>query len=487
MAQNITLLGASYSAVPAVDLPKTGGGTARFTDVTDTTAAASDVAVGKYFYTSSGVKTEGTNSGGGGGGAISIVDEPLPGGGTAKHITGVDISSDTVTAGRLLAPYTAHDSGGNAVTGTIPTKTSSDVAISGATVTTSAGYYASSVSKTVASGTAGTPTATKGSVSNHSISVTPSVTNTTGYITGSTKTGTAVTVSASELVSGTKSVTENGTGIDVTNYASIDVSVPSSSPTLITKNITANGTYNASSDSADGYSSVTVNVSGGGSGVYDWIAAGAQHVTKLVDLTLDLNDTGFAAWTPSTTSSTTLAAQNNYETYSCDRTAYEYYIMQRIITDVKYTSNNITRATISFIRLLIGAVTINPNSLTELENKGTFTSNSTVGQAILNLHFLHYLDSGGNEVGRANYTYGPAYSSPGWGAISGTPDDTTFTFQRPAITAQCHNTYFSTTSAAAVDTDLSTWRWIVDIFRAPRPSLCYGGWYAISDMLNGTI
>lgn len=38
------------------------------------------------------------------------------------------------------------------------------------------------------------------------------------------------------------------------------------SPTLTTKTITANGTYNASSDSADGYSSVTVNVSGGGGG-----------------------------------------------------------------------------------------------------------------------------------------------------------------------------------------------------------------------------
>ena len=66
MAQNITLLGASYSAVPAVTLPKTGGGTASFTDVTDTTAAASDVASGKYFYTSAGVRTQGTNSGGGG-------------------------------------------------------------------------------------------------------------------------------------------------------------------------------------------------------------------------------------------------------------------------------------------------------------------------------------------------------------------------------------------------------------------------------------
>ena len=67
MAQNITLLGASYSDVPAVTLPKTGGGTATFTDVTDTTAAAADVASGKYFYTSAGVRTQGTSSGGGGG------------------------------------------------------------------------------------------------------------------------------------------------------------------------------------------------------------------------------------------------------------------------------------------------------------------------------------------------------------------------------------------------------------------------------------
>lgn len=64
MAQNITLLGASYSDVPAVTLPKTGGGTASFTDVSDTTATASDVASGKYFYTASGVRTQGTSSGG---------------------------------------------------------------------------------------------------------------------------------------------------------------------------------------------------------------------------------------------------------------------------------------------------------------------------------------------------------------------------------------------------------------------------------------
>lgn len=66
MAQNITLMGASYSAVPAVNLPKTGGGTARFTDVSDSTAVAADVASGKYFYLADGTRATGTNSGGGG-------------------------------------------------------------------------------------------------------------------------------------------------------------------------------------------------------------------------------------------------------------------------------------------------------------------------------------------------------------------------------------------------------------------------------------
>ena len=107
------------------------------------------------------------------------------------------------------------------------------------------------------SGTAGTPTATKGTVSNHAVSVTPSVTNTTGYITGSTKTGTAVSVSASELVSGILSVTSNDT-YDVTNYASVDVDVPSSGGA---SNI-VEGTFTTGSSA--GYTNINIPYTGNG-------------------------------------------------------------------------------------------------------------------------------------------------------------------------------------------------------------------------------
>ena len=135
-------------------------------------------------------------------------------------------SAQTITpsSGKYLTSVSVGAIASNYVGSGITQRSSSDLTASGATVTVPSGYYSAQASKAVASGTAGTPTATKGTVSNHSVSVTPSVTNTTGYITGGTKTGTAVSVSASELVSGTKSITANGTS-DVTDYASVNVNV----------------------------------------------------------------------------------------------------------------------------------------------------------------------------------------------------------------------------------------------------------------------
>ena len=113
----------------------------------------------------------------------------------------------------------------------ITRRNSTDLGESGGTVTVPSGYYASSASKSVPSGSV-SASASKGSVSNNSVSVTPTATvGTAGYLAAGSANGTAVTVSASELVSGNKAITANGTDIDVANYSTVSVAVGGMSET----------------------------------------------------------------------------------------------------------------------------------------------------------------------------------------------------------------------------------------------------------------
>lgn len=50
MAQNVIINGVTYSDVPEIDIPKSGGGTAKFMDTTDATAVAADIRQGKTGY-----------------------------------------------------------------------------------------------------------------------------------------------------------------------------------------------------------------------------------------------------------------------------------------------------------------------------------------------------------------------------------------------------------------------------------------------------
>lgn len=168
MAQNITIMGASYSDVPAVTLPKTGGGTASFDDTTDANATAAEIAQGKTAYVN-----------------------------------------------------------GSKVVGSATSRTSSDLTVSGATVTAPAGYYASQASKTVASGSVTAPSSISGAGATlnftpnpatfhmtKDVSITPNVT-TAGYISAGTAGTSSVSLSAQATGLVNSTITPSTTDISI--------------------------------------------------------------------------------------------------------------------------------------------------------------------------------------------------------------------------------------------------------------------------------
>ena len=86
--QSVTIAGASYSDVPGINVPKTGGGTAYFVDVSDTTATADKIIQGYGAYGANGQWISGTATGGGG--AIEITD--------VSNTTGTTAQIENVTA-----------------------------------------------------------------------------------------------------------------------------------------------------------------------------------------------------------------------------------------------------------------------------------------------------------------------------------------------------------------------------------------------------
>ena len=135
---------------------------------------------------------------------VPKVEIPLSaGGGNAEFY---DTSDATLDSGdKMLSGNTAY-ANGTKYTGTIATKTGSNLTASGATVTVPAGYYASQATKSVDSGSATAPatiSGTSASVStgtntltlSKTISVTPSVT--AGYVASGTAGNSAVSLTAS--------------------------------------------------------------------------------------------------------------------------------------------------------------------------------------------------------------------------------------------------------------------------------------------------
>lgn len=101
MAQNVVINGVTYSNVPEVDIPKSGGGTAKFFDTASADATAGDILNGKKAYGSSGEITGSMANNGATGGTISTKagSVTIPTGWTS----GGSVSISSTEQGKIVA------------------------------------------------------------------------------------------------------------------------------------------------------------------------------------------------------------------------------------------------------------------------------------------------------------------------------------------------------------------------------------------------
>lgn len=158
MAQNVVINGVTYQNVPSVEIPKSTSGTAEFYDTSDATLDSGN---------------------------------------------------------KMLSGNTAY-ANGTKYTGTIASKSSSDLTASGATVTAPAGYYSTNATKSVSSGSATAPASISGTSATVStgsntltlsktVSVTPSVT--AGYVSSGTAGNSSVSLTASVTTKAAATIT----------------------------------------------------------------------------------------------------------------------------------------------------------------------------------------------------------------------------------------------------------------------------------------
>lgn len=101
MAQNVIINSVTYQNVPEVNIPKVGGGTARFIDTSDGDITSADVLSGKVGYNASGSVSGSMANNGSTGGTISTKagTVTIPGG----YTSGGTVSISSTEQSKIIA------------------------------------------------------------------------------------------------------------------------------------------------------------------------------------------------------------------------------------------------------------------------------------------------------------------------------------------------------------------------------------------------
>ena len=154
------------------------------------------------------------------------------------------------TGDQILAGYDSYDVDGLPIEGTIETKTSNDITVSGATVSVPAGYYASTTSKSVAITTQATPSISVDT----SGKITASVTQTSGYVSDGTKSAThQMSIQAAKTVTpSTSEQTAVAANVYTTGVVKV-AAMPTATQATPAIEVSSSGLITASATQSAGY------------------------------------------------------------------------------------------------------------------------------------------------------------------------------------------------------------------------------------------
>lgn len=108
MAQNVIINGVTYQAVPEVDIPKSGGGTAKFYDTASADGTAANLLTGKKMFNASGEVSGSMADNGATGGTIGTkagtytIPAGYTSGGTVSLTNVADCIASNIVSGKSI-------------------------------------------------------------------------------------------------------------------------------------------------------------------------------------------------------------------------------------------------------------------------------------------------------------------------------------------------------------------------------------------------
>lgn len=233
---------------------------------------------------------------------------------------------------------------------------------------------------------------------------------------------------------GTANITANGTGIDVSQYATADVAV---SPIL---------TMGTIRPDAELIKTVT----------YD------KWIVQDEEITLP----GY------TTTATTLKASSDLtdDTVTFSYGSYNYYVLERMLTIPKYSEPGHGKGRVEYhvSSYLYEIGEILPNSFITLDGNAKAYTSRTVSVVANGMYRLFYWNAATTVTAYSTAAYG-VYQT----ATAPTVSSGVLTLKTPALLTRGSTTYFTSTYMSAL-TDIR-YQWVIQVYRAPKSNLNLDG------------